>query len=79
MPERLTLYGRSYCHLCEEMATALSELQKSLDFTFTVVDVDADPAIEARFGELVPVLTDAEDREICHYFLDPAALRAALR
>ena len=78
MTERLTLYGRSYCHLCEEMATALREQQETLEFSFTIVDVDADPAIEARFGELVPVLTDAKDREICHYFLDPGALRGRL-
>ena len=78
MAERLTLYGRSYCHLCEDMATALRALQASMEFSFDVVDVDADAAIEERYGELVPVLTDAQGREICHYFLDLAALRARL-
>jgi thiol-disulfide isomerase/thioredoxin len=78
LTERLTLYGRSYCHLCEDMANALEALQASMDFSFGVVDVDADAQIEARFGELVPVLTDAQGREICHYFLDLAALRARL-
>ena len=78
MAERLTLYGRSYCHLCEDMANALKEMQASMDFSFDVVDVDADAGIEERFGELVPVLTDAQGREICHYFLDLAALRARL-
>jgi thiol-disulfide isomerase/thioredoxin len=75
---RLTLYGRSYCHLCEDMATALEELQASMGFSFDIVDVDADAAIEERYGELVPVLTDAQGREICHYFLDRDALRARL-
>ena len=78
MAERLTLYGRSYCHLCEDMAMALRQLQASMEFSFEVVDVDADAAIEERYGELVPVLTDAQGLEICHYFLDPAALRARL-
>jgi thiol-disulfide isomerase/thioredoxin len=76
--ERLTLYGRSYCHLCEDMATALRELQEPLGFSFDIVDVDDDAAIEARYGELVPVLTDTHGREICHYFLDRDALRARL-
>ena len=76
MAVRLTLYGRSYCHLCEDMAAALRGLQESLDFGFAVVDVDVDPALEARYGELVPVLTDPQGEEICHYFLDIAALRA---
>ncbi len=78
MPERLTLYGRSYCHLCDDMAAALKALQGSMDFTFRTVDVDDSPATEALYGELVPVLTDSQDREICHYFLDIAALRGRL-
>lgn len=78
MSGRLTLYGRTYCHLCEDMAAALRGLQEELGFGFEVVDVDADPAMEARYGELVPVLTDPQGEEICHYFLDIAALRARL-
>lgn len=72
---RLTLFGRSYCHLCEEMAQALAPLAPELGFTVDVVDVDSDPALEARYGERVPVLVDASGEEICHYFLDPEALR----
>ena len=53
-------------------------LQETLDFGFDVVDVDADPALEAKYGELVPVLTDLHGEEICHYFLDTAALEARL-
>jgi hypothetical protein len=40
--------------------------------------VDAHPAIEARYGDLVPVLVDPLGSEICHYFLDIAALRSRL-
>ena len=41
---------------------------------FEEIDVDADPALEERYGERVPVLTDAQGNELCHYRLDPAAL-----
>ena len=78
MPERLTLYGRSYCHLCDDMAATLERLQESLGFSFRLADVDADPILEATYGELVPVLVDARGREICHYFLDIDALRTRL-
>ncbi len=78
MAECLTLYGRSYCHLCDDMAVALEGLQGPLDFSFSVADVDADPHLEAAYGELVPVLVDAQGEEICHYFLDIAALRRRL-
>jgi len=76
--ERLTLYGRSYCHLCDDMVAALESLRDSLEFTLHVADVDEDPKLEAAYGELVPVLVDAQGREICHYFLDIAALRTRL-
>jgi len=74
---RLDLYGRAYCHLCSDMEDALRLLQDALGFTLAVYDVDTDPALERRFGELVPVLM-AGDTEICHYFLDERALRKYL-
>ena len=78
MAERLTLYGRSYCHLCDDMVAALEGLRDSLGFSLHVADVDEDPKLEAAYGELVPVLVDAQGREICHYFLDIGALRSRL-
>jgi thioredoxin reductase (NADPH) len=51
---------------------------RALGLAFEEIDVDADPALEERFGERVPVLTDAQDLEICHFRLDTAALRARL-
>jgi len=72
---RLTLYGRSYCHLCDEMLAALSPLLAEFGFAVDVVDVDSDAALEQRFGALVPVLLHA-DTELCHYHLDAAKVRA---
>jgi hypothetical protein len=48
------------------------------DFGIEVLDVDADPALEAKYNELVPVLVDGEGRELCHYFLDVAKVREYL-
>jgi len=75
---RLRVYGRSYCHLCDDMVAALSVLQAQLAFQFDLLDVDADPALETRYGERVPVLVDAAGEEICHYWLDEDALRKRL-
>lgn len=47
-------------------------------FTIAVVDVDGDPLLPAKFDELVPVLVDEQDRELCHYFLDAAKVREYL-
>ena len=79
MPEiRFTLYSRSYCHLCDDLHAALMALQgEGNRFVVEVVDVDADEALVARFDELVPVLFgDPSQPELCHYFLDEAAVRA---
>ena len=72
-----TLYGRGYCHLCDDMLAALNALQTdTVRFAVDVIDVDADDALVARFDELVPVLFgDLAQPELCHYFLDPAAVR----
>ena len=67
----LTLYGRAYCHLCDDMIAALRTRQQRTPFALTVVDVDDDPALEARYGERVPVLVGAHG-ELCHYHLDAA-------
>ncbi|WP_059415483.1 glutaredoxin family protein [Cupriavidus basilensis] len=78
----LTLYGRTYCHLCEDMKIALEPLRRDFSFVLHEVDVDADAATEARFGELVPVLMTGTPAgaggELCHYFLDVPRVRAWL-
>ena len=71
---RLTLYGRKYCHLCEEMMAALAPLRAEFGFDIEVVDVDAESSLEERFGEWVPVLMHAET-ELCHYHLDAPKVR----
>ena len=77
---QFTLYSRSYCHLCEDMLAALQALAGAQPFEVDVIDVDADPALVARFDELVPVLfgADLAAPELCHYFLDHDAVRAYL-
>lgn len=77
MAIELTLVSRSYCHLCHDMETALAPLAAEFAARVAVVDVDADPALEARYDELVPVLLHGEV-ELCHYFLDAPKVREYL-
>ncbi|WP_159876178.1 MULTISPECIES: glutaredoxin family protein [Aquitalea] len=74
---KLTLYFREYCSLCHQMLAELQPWQARHGFELNVVDVDADPVLEARFNELVPVLMEGE-QEICHWHLDIPALAAHL-
>lgn len=74
---QLTLFTRVYCHLCHDMAQALLPLQAEYGFTVEEIDVDADQELEARYNEWVPVLAHG-GHELCHHFLDEAAVRAYL-
>jgi thiol-disulfide isomerase/thioredoxin len=67
------LYSRSYCHLCDDMLTALQEYRNAYDFNVTVVDVDSDASLVQLYDELVPVLVGKRGNQsvqLCHYFLD---------
>jgi thioredoxin reductase (NADPH) len=75
------LFSRNYCHLCHDLLAALEALrdeQDAVHFDIEVLDVDADPMLEEKYDELVPVLVDAEGRELCHYFLDAPKVREYL-
>lgn len=60
------------------MRTALEGLCGEFGFDIEVLDVDADPALEEKYNELVPVL-EADGHELCRYFLDAAKVREYLR
>lgn len=74
------LYSRSYCHLCDDMLAALQALLGPDAYPINVIDVDADEALVAQYDELVPVLLGQKGRQaaqqLCHYFLDSAAVQA---
>lgn len=58
MPE-VILYTRSGCHLCDAAAAALARH----GLQFEVVDVDADPDLQKRYDQCVPVVViDGKER-----------------
>ena len=59
------------------MEVALSPLVSEFGARVDIIDVDADPQLEALYNELVPVLLH-EGKELCHYFLDEAKVRDCL-
>jgi thioredoxin reductase (NADPH) len=77
-PIELTLYSRNWSHLCDDMIAGLQTLRPVRDFRVSVIDVDADPALDRRFGDRIPVLMHGE-RELCHYRLDVSTVTDYLR
>ncbi len=78
MSKTLTLYTRAGCPLCEEMAGAAAAALSGTGHRIAPRDVDADPALKARYGWDVPLLFDGE-AELCRHELDLAAVRDWLR
>jgi glutaredoxin len=72
-----TLYGRAWCHLCDDMRAALEPLLVESGARVDVIDIDADPALEARYNEAVPVLM-CDGFELCRYHFDESRVRARL-
>ncbi len=75
--QAVTLHYRHGCHLCEDMLQHLRELQISEPFQINTVDIDTSSDLQERYGTLIPVL-EADDTELCHYYLDEVALRGYL-
>jgi hypothetical protein len=67
-----TLFQRDDCHLCDQALAVLAQAGvPGLESVF----IDDNAALEARYGDRVPVLRDADGRELDWPF-DAADVRA---
>jgi predicted thioredoxin/glutaredoxin len=74
---RFVLYSRPGCGLCEDMLMQLAALPEAVSFGVDVLDVDADPATQMRYGHKIPVLLFAGEL-VCHGRLEPDEVHKAL-
>ena len=72
------LLSRQDCHLCDDARRLVERLTAEARLTFTELDVDADPALRAEYGDLVPVVL-VDGKEIGHWRIEESRLRRALR
>jgi hypothetical protein len=68
----LVLYQRDDCHLCD---LAIDVLAQARAPDFSSVFIDNDNALEARYGERVPVLREEESGRELNWPFDAAAVR----
>ncbi len=52
----VTFFMKPGCHLCEEVADTLDDLQQQFPFTVAAIDITSDPAIFARLWSQIPVV-----------------------
>ncbi len=77
MTARVTLYGRSGCHLCDVAREVIERVCADLGETFVEIDIDGDEDLQARYAEEVPV-TFVDGRQHDFWRVDEQRLRAAL-
>ncbi|MCL2876571.1 MAG: glutaredoxin family protein [Betaproteobacteria bacterium] len=73
-----TVLSRQWCHLCHELVEALEPIARHYGWRIEVVDIEREPALEARWDELIPVVL-VDGVEICHHRLDAEAVHACCR
>ena len=74
---RVILYGRVGCHLCDQARRMLERVAGETGQAFTEVDVDTDPDLVERYGELVPVVT-VDGVQQGYWQIDAGRVRRAL-
>ena len=74
---RLQLMTRAGCHLCVTAAETLERVGGEAGLTPELVDVDADPELQAEYGDRVPVVL-LDGREHSYFTVDVVRLRRDL-
>ena len=77
MTARVTLVTRPGCHLCDAAREVVARVCADLGETWEELDLDADPALAARYAEEIPVtLVDGHQHDF--WRVDETRLRRAL-
>ena len=76
-PLRLELYTRPGCHLGNDLRAMCERLAGEIAFEFTEVNIEGDPAMQARYEREVPILF-VEGRLVVRYRTSERELRRIL-
>ena len=60
------------------MFQLLHPYESSHQISIEMINIDKDPELQKKYGVLIPVLCDADENEICHYFFDKITFEQAL-
>ncbi|WOQ16275.1 glutaredoxin family protein [Raineyella sp. W15-4] len=76
-PARVRVLSRAGCHLCVEAIAVVDRVCARHGEAYDLMDVDDDPALRARYGDLVPVVF-VDGAEVATWRVTAEALDAAL-
>ncbi|MDZ4710950.1 MAG: glutaredoxin family protein [bacterium] len=75
--ERIILYTKQRCHLCDEMKLILTNIQSSIPFQYEEIDIETDKALSEKYKEKIPVLM-VDGKMFAKYTVDEMKLRTKL-
>ncbi len=78
MSERVQIYGKPGCHLCEDARRIVETVCAELEVGWSEIDITGDPELFREYGEQIPV-TFVDGRQHDFWRVDPDRLRTALR
>jgi glutaredoxin len=73
----VVLYRAAGCSLCERALEVVRQAEADGGFELELVDIDGDPALEAAYRELIPVV-EIDGEPAFTYFVEPEAFRARI-
>ncbi len=77
MTNRVVVYTKPGCHLCEVAEQTVADICAELVIGWERVDISADESLMASYGEQIPV-TFVDGRQHDYWRVDPDRLRTAL-
>lgn len=73
----MTLYSKPDCPLCDEARAALGRVRSRVEFGLEEVDITAEPELEARYLERIPVVA-VDGQELFDFHVDEPVLEQRL-
>jgi len=56
-PVSVEIYSRPGCHLCDNAKDAIERVRQRYPFVLKTINIEADAALEAAYGNEIPVVT----------------------
>ena len=73
----VTIYGRSGCHLCENVVNLLVPQKDQLNIEVEEILIDKNKELEKLYGQLIPVI-HVDGKYFSHFRLDLAEFKTFL-
>jgi glutaredoxin len=75
--DRVTLYGKPGCHLCDDARVIVTQVCAELGVTWSEIDITQDEQLFKEYGDQIPV-TFVDGRQHDFWRVDPVRLKKAL-